>query len=98
MTTLVFGTGRDEMSVSGATAVGDYLFLALDEGASLVRLTRSLNGDYGAAIAYPVSDFVDPPGATRDELDLEGIDYAGGYLWFIGSHSDVRTRVKADTG
>ena len=97
MTRLVFGTGRDEKSVSGAATIGDSLFLALDEGASLVRLTRSQNGDYGAPMAYPVSDFVDPPGDPGDELDLEGMDYAGGYLWFIGSHSSVRSRVKADT-
>ena len=97
MTTLVFGPGRDEMSVSGAAAVGDYLFLALDEGSSLVRLTRSHDGDYGALIAYPMSEFVDPPGDPGDELDLEGMDYGGGYLWFTGSHSNVRTRVKADT-
>jgi hypothetical protein len=93
----MFGPGGGETSVSGAAAVRDHLFLTPDEGASLIRLTRSHNGDYGAPVAYPVGDFVDPPGEPGDEVDLEGLDYAGGYLWFIGSHSSVRTRVKADT-
>jgi hypothetical protein len=97
MTKVVFGPGGGETSVSGAAAVGNHLFLAPDEGASLVRLTRSHNGDYSAPLVYPVSDFFDPPGDPGDELDLEGMDYAGGYLWFIGSHSNVRARVKADT-
>jgi hypothetical protein len=42
-------------------------------------------------VAGQLAEQLDP----GDELDLEGMDYAGGYLWFIGSHSDVRTRVKA---
>ena len=64
MTRLVFGPGRDEMSVSGAAAVGDFLFLALDEGSSLVRLTRSHDGDYGALIGLITDEGVGRGGAS----------------------------------
>jgi hypothetical protein len=99
MARLVFGPGKDpdELSLSGAAAVGEHLFLAPDEGTSIVRMTRTADGDYSAPTRFPVSDLVDVPGDPGDELDLEGMDQIGDYLWFIGSHSDVRTRVKTDT-
>ena len=94
---LRLGAGGDALSLSGVAAVGEYLFLAPDEGASLVRLRRSGDAEYTAATSYPVADFVDTPGDTGDELDLEGLDIDGGYLWLAGSHSAVRTRVRDQT-
>ncbi len=91
------GAGQDALSLSGAAAVGEYLFLAPDEGASLVRLRRSGDAGYGDATSYLVADFVEPPGGAGDELDLEGLDTGGGYLWLAGSHSAVRTRVRDQT-
>jgi Protein of unknown function (DUF3616) len=91
------GAGSGALSLSGAASVGEYLFLAPDEGASLVRLRRSGDAAYGDAISYPVADFVDTPGDAGDELDLEGMDIGGGYLWLAGSHSAVRTRVRDQT-
>jgi len=90
-------TGSDASSLSGAAAVGEHLFLAPDEGASLVRVRRSGGADYADATSYPVADFVDPPGDAGDELDLESLDIGGGYLWLAGSHSAVRTRVRGQT-
>lgn len=99
MISLRFGAGAsvDSLSLSGAASVGEYLFLAPDEGASLVRLRRSGDTAYDEAVSYPVADFVDTPGKTGDELDLEGMDVGGGYLWLAGSHSAVRTRVRDHT-
>ena len=94
---LRLGAGGDALSLSGVAAVGEYLFLAPDEGASLVRLRRSGDAEYTAATSYPVADFVDTPEDTGDELDLEGLDIDGGYLWLAGSHSAVRTRVRDQT-
>ena len=91
------GAGSDALSLSGAASVGEYLFLAPDEGASLVRLRRSGDAAYDDAASYPVADFVDTPGDPGDELDLEGMDVGGGYLWLAGSHSAVRTRVRDRT-
>lgn len=99
MISLRFGAeaSTDALSLSGAASVGEYLFLAPDEGASLVRLRRSGNTDYDEATLYPVADFVDAPGDPGDELDLEGMDVAGGYLWLAGSHSAVRSRIRHHT-
>jgi len=96
---LRFGAAADDdsLSLSGAASVGEYLFLAPDEGGSLVRLRHSGNAAYDDATAYPVADFVGTPGDDGDELDLEGMDADGGYLWLAGSHSAVRTRVRDET-
>jgi hypothetical protein len=86
---------REERSLSGAAAVEDYLFVAPDEGASILRLRRRRgSGQYRHADTYPVEEFVRVPGAPGDEIDLEGMDIADGYLWLAGSHSAVRTRIR----
>jgi Protein of unknown function (DUF3616) len=96
---LPFGAAADDdsLSLSGAASVGEYLFLAPDEGGSLVLLRHSGNAAYGDATSYPVADFVGTPGDDGDELDLEGMDADSGYLWLAGSHSAVRTWVRDET-
>jgi hypothetical protein len=99
-TTLEFDTAtkRDDQSLSGAAAVGNFLFVAPDEGASIVRLQRhNASGNYRAATEFAVADCVSVPGATGDEIDLEGMDIANGFVWMVGSHSAVRARVKKST-
>jgi hypothetical protein len=91
-------THLDELSLSGAAAHGGCLFVAPDEGTSIVRLQHGDGSeDYDAAAAFDVAKLVPVPGQVGDEIDLEGMDIADGYLWVVGSHSPVRTRVKKST-
>ncbi|MGH3669753.1 MAG: DUF3616 domain-containing protein, partial [Pseudonocardiaceae bacterium] len=99
-TTLKFDTAtkRDDQSLSGAAAIGKFLFVAPDEGASIVRLRHhDTSGNYHTATEFAVADWVQIPGSTGDEIDLEGMDINDGFLWMVGSHSAVRTRVKNST-
>jgi hypothetical protein len=93
---LVFGPDvrREELSLSGAASSGDHLFLAPDEGESLIRLTRNNDDIYDQAAKFRLADLVDLPGQRGDELDLEGLAISNAYLWAVGSHSAVRKRVK----
>jgi hypothetical protein len=85
-------TRKEARSLSGVAADGDYLFVAPDEGTSIVRLRRDENRHkYRQTDAYPVG------GDKKDEIDLESMDIADGFLWLAGSHSAVRKRVKDDT-
>jgi hypothetical protein len=88
---------REKRSLSGVATHGDYLFVAPDEGASIVRLRRDGNSEkYHDPGTYPVDTLVTVPGAAGEEIDLEGMDIADGFLWLVGSHSAVRKRVRDD--
>ncbi|MBC7446838.1 MAG: DUF3616 domain-containing protein [Hymenobacteraceae bacterium] len=94
---------RDGLSV--AVQIGETFWVTNDETASVERLscqparrgaparfadhTRFLLADYLRIPAPPE----DPPDAV--EADLEGIDYADGYLWLVGSHSRKRGQAVA---
>lgn len=91
------GVDESGLSLSGLAYDGQHVFVAPDEGASVVRMRRDpVTGGYQQDGTYPVADYVDVPGAGADELDLESLDIAGGYLWLAGSHGAVRTRVGRD--
>jgi hypothetical protein len=93
---LEFGqaVAAEELSLSGVAAVGEWLFLAPDEGAALVRLSRRADGAYDGPVSYPLGELVTLPGGPGEEIDLEGLDIDDAYLWCVGSHSGVRQRVK----
>src|SRR4051812_4223850 len=84
------------VDVSGVAVAGDTLFLAPDEGASLLRLRRDGPG-WGSAEEVPLGEAVDLPGKPGDEGDAEGLDLVDGCLWVVGSHSAKRRRVKPGT-
>lgn len=74
------------------------LWLASDElREGRVTLSR-LATDGRAAFTHPahfdLGRYVDLPrsGAETDEADIEGLDFAENYLWFLGSHSAKRGR------
>jgi hypothetical protein len=83
-------------SLSGVAAHGDHLFLVPDEGASLLRLKRLGDNDFGDVRVFGLADLVDLPGAPGDELDLEGLDVEAGALWVVGSQGAVRSRARED--
>jgi hypothetical protein len=67
-------TRSDERSLSGAGAHGDYLFVAPDEGVSIVRMRRKNTLDYDDAKVCPVDALVHVPRAAGGEIDLEGME------------------------
>lgn len=94
---------RDGLSV--AVQIGDSLWLANDETASLERLTRLEDAGHGACRygrheQFALRDYLQLPVPSPDdpadevEADIEGLAHAGGYLWLVGSHSLKRKNPK----
>ncbi|MDG4595425.1 MAG: DUF3616 domain-containing protein [Candidatus Contendobacter sp.] len=92
--------------LSAVAQVGDTLWIANDEALSLEQLFRrdeTSNGAirYANHRQFPLSDFLElpaPPEADGkiEEADIEGLDYNGGYLWLVGSHSLKRDKPKQE--
>jgi uncharacterized protein DUF3616 len=66
---------------------------------TIERLVRNEDGGYGAHESFSVSDFFPLPEDKAkkgrvEEIDIEGLAVAGGYLWLSGSHSSVRKKPK----
>jgi hypothetical protein len=80
--------------LSAVTRVGDSLFLACDETASVERLQRLDDGRFGAHAHFTLGAFIDLPGGDDGEMDIEGLCAADGYLWVVGSHSRKRRTPK----
>lgn len=90
--------GKDKELRQGLSVViqiGDSLCVTNDETVSLERLSRvagEKEGDlkYGDHKQFALSDYLGLPVSPPDgieEADVEGLDYRGGYLWLVGSHS-----------
>ncbi|WP_431607066.1 DUF3616 domain-containing protein [Protofrankia symbiont of Coriaria ruscifolia] len=87
-------------SLSTIKSEGRHLWLGGDETVTIERVTLNAAGDvYDNHVSFPVGDFLplpegpDAAGAVP-EIDIEGFDRNGDYLWFVGSHSLTRKRVK----
>lgn len=103
-----FGKGkelRDGLSV--ALQIGDTLWVANDESISLERLSLIKDASdyrYGLHKQFSLDDFLKLPVATPkdpadlEEVDIEGLDYGGGYLWLVGSHSLKRVNPTLEDG
>ena len=96
---------RDGLSV--ALQIGNTLWVANDESVSLERLTLIKDGSnykYGLHKQFSLADYLKLPIATPkdaanlEEVDIEGLDYEGGYLWLVGSHSLKRTNPTLEDG
>jgi hypothetical protein len=77
---------------------GPWLWLAGDELPRLERLTldRPDNGRYDDHRWFALGELVDLPEGPDEEVDVEGLDRQGPYLWVVGSHSRSRKRVDPD--
>ena len=85
--------------LSAAVQIGNTLWVANDETVSLERLSSGGRGGggepgYGGHTRFALGDYLrlpEPPRECKiDEVDVEGLDYGGGYLWLVGSHSFKR--------
>lgn len=99
---------RDGLSV--ALQIGDTLWVANDESISLERLSLIKEANTGKYrygrqhqqfsladyLRLPVAPPKDP--ADLEEVDIEGLDYADGYLWLVGSHSLKRKNSTLEDG
>lgn len=93
--------------LSAIVLVGEELWVASDELTSVERLAPGSNGDVfasqrsyeiniskGGPLKLPAVGKKKPDGKEVDqEIDIEGMDFDGGYLWLVGSHSIKRKNV-----
>jgi hypothetical protein len=92
--------------LSAVVQIGDTLWVANDEALSLERLSRqreTAGGEirYADHRQFPLHEVLQlpmPPAADGkiEEADIEGLDYDGGYLWLVGSHSLKRDKPKEE--
>jgi hypothetical protein len=102
---LRFGEGADAESLVGELSAATLgpdgaLWVASDELSggrnTLSRLSPEGPGVFGAHRQFRLQDYVDlfEAGEENAEADIEGLDYADGYLWFTGSHASKRKKPK----
>jgi hypothetical protein len=93
--------------MSCAVAIGRSLWLAHDETLGVERLALERVGVNSYRFAghrrFDLRDLIAWPARPRragepaPEADLEGIAYADGYLWLVGSHSALRDGAKGSS-
>jgi len=92
--------------LSAVVQLGDTLWVANDESITLERLARQelesgADYHYGAHQQFALHEYLvlpappTPDDKNVEEADIEGLAYADGYLWLVGSHSRKRKTVKA---
>lgn len=69
------------------------LWVGSDEFTTLERLSPLAPYVFGDHRTYNVGDFVELAN-EKDEIDIEGMDYADAYLWLVGSHSTKRKKTQ----
>jgi hypothetical protein len=79
-------------NLSAIVLDGDHLWLGGDEGTAIHRMTRDATGNFSGHTSFELKDILGLPGKVEDEIDIEGLDVDGGYLWLIGSHSAKRKK------
>jgi len=81
-------------NVSAVVLRGDHLWLGGDEGTAIDRMTRQANGDFADHVRFSLADSLTLAAPLEEEVDIEGLDIDGGYLWLIGSHSAKRKKAE----
>ncbi len=69
------------------------LWLASDEMSGVSRLLHEARGLYGQRRYLALGDALALP-ERGEEIDIEGMDFADGALWLVGSHTSTRKKVK----
>ena len=105
---LRFGQDREAESIVGdlsAATLGPdgALWVASDELSggriTLSRLSPEAPNVFAGHQRFALETYIDLFEGEQDkaEADIEGLDYARGYLWFTGSHSSKRKKPKVIT-
>lgn len=81
-----------DISAAAFTPDG-YLWVGSDEMLGVERLEPVGKHSYGNHQRFLLEDYISLLD-TESEIDIEGMDYANGYLWLTGSHSTKRKKVK----
>lgn len=94
--------------LSAVTQIAETLWVANDEATSLERLESITSRKpgimtFGCHERFPLADFLRLPqkvkgSKNQPEVDVEGLAYAEGYLWLVGSHSLIRCKPTLDDG
>jgi len=71
-----------------------HLWLGSDETTTLERLSFDGSRTFSNHQHIDIREFIELPAAQHEEIDIEGLAYAGHYLWFVGSHSWKRKKPK----
>lgn len=79
--------------VSGIARLGDTLFLACDETATIEVMHRVGDRRYGEHETIHLDELFDLPD-PGGELDIEGLAIDDNQLWIVGSHSRTRHKPK----
>ena len=108
---LEFAEHAEELlkGLSAVVFAGEDLWVASDELTSVERLTPRGGGLFAGQRSFeldvskngplklPAVGQKKPDGKEVDqEIDIEGMDFAGGYLWLVGSHSVKRKNVSVE--
>ena len=83
-----------DISAAAFSADGS-LWVGSDEMVGVERLTPIGCHNYGEHQRFLLQDYITLFN-TDDEIDIEGMDFADGYLWVTGSHSTKRKKPKKD--
>jgi hypothetical protein len=84
--------------LSAVVQVEGDLWLASDESNSVERLTCTGPGEYGQHRTFRLADTLELPAGDESEIDIEGLDVDGGYLWLVGSHGLKRRKARPGKG
>ncbi len=84
---------------SAIVSAGKHLWLGGDEGTAVDRMTVDASGNFGQHQRTDLGKFfklaADDQGVIK-EIDIEGLDLNGGYLWVVGSHCLKRKKAEPD--
>lgn len=81
--------------VSAVARIGDTLFLACDETATVEVMHRTGERSFGEHETVHLDELFKLPDPDS-ELDIEGLAIDDGRLWIVGSHSCTRRKPKKD--
>lgn len=84
----------EELSAVTRTPDG-HLWVGSDEFITLERLTPMGDNLFGNHQTFHLKEFINLFDLDS-EIDIEGLDYADGYIWVVGSHSLKRDKTEGD--